>query len=66
MLRATHWRKAEAAALLGIARTTLNRKIEEYGIEKEGLRSVGSFRRKSRQLRPCGPMEETKDEEIDP
>jgi DNA-binding NtrC family response regulator len=66
MLDAMHWRKAEAAALLGIARTTLNRKIEEYGIEKEGLRSVGSFRRKSRQLRPCGPMEETKDEEIDP
>jgi two-component system response regulator HydG len=50
MLRATHWRKAEAAALLGIARTTLNRKIEEYGIEKEGLRPVGSFQPQTRRL----------------
>jgi DNA-binding NtrC family response regulator len=50
MLRATHWRKAEAAVLLGIARTTLNRKIEEYGLEREGLRAVGPsqpFRRRA-------------------
>jgi hypothetical protein len=57
MLRATHWRKAEAAALLGIARTTLNRKIEEYGIEKEAIRAVGSFQpatRRSRSVRANG------------
>ncbi|HEY6948840.1 MAG TPA: helix-turn-helix domain-containing protein, partial [Gemmatimonadales bacterium] len=34
-LRATQWRKAEAARMLEIARTTLNRKIEEYGLEQE-------------------------------
>jgi DNA-binding NtrC family response regulator len=52
MLDATHWRKAEAAVLLGIARTTLNRKIEEYGIEKEGARSAESFQPATRRLQP--------------
>lgn len=46
VLRGTNWRKNEAAVVLGIARTTLNRKIEEYGIQdergmqKKDLRSV--------------------------
>ena len=34
-LRATHWNKRRACALLEISRPTLDRKIEEYGLRRE-------------------------------
>ena len=34
-LQATHWNKSKAAAILGIERSTLDRKIKKFGIRKE-------------------------------
>lgn len=34
-LRSTNWNKSKAAAILGIERSTLDRKIKKYGIEKD-------------------------------
>ena len=36
-LQATHWNKSKAAAILGIERSTLDRKIKKFGIRKESL-----------------------------
>lgn len=35
-LKATHWHKGKAAKRLGIGRTTLYRKLAEYGIDRKG------------------------------
>lgn len=35
-LRATGWNKRRACALLEISRPTLDRKIDEYGLRREG------------------------------
>jgi DNA-binding NtrC family response regulator len=35
-LRATGWNKRRACALLEISRPTLDRKIDEYGLKREG------------------------------
>lgn len=34
-LRATNWNKSKSASILGIERSTLDRKIKKYGIQKE-------------------------------
>lgn len=34
-LRSTNWNKSKSAAILGIERSTLDRKIKKYGIQKE-------------------------------
>ncbi len=34
-LRSTNWNKSKAAAILGVERSTLDRKIKKYGIQKE-------------------------------
>ena len=37
-LRATNWVKREAARILGINRSTLDRKLERYGLAEDGDR----------------------------
>lgn len=38
-LEAAHWRRADAAKLLGISTTTLWRRMREYGIDISFLKS---------------------------